>query len=208
MRTRKIKFSAFKFFACLVFFILSNTVYAQGKLSDSKFKTNFSIEQLILRHWEFKEVLLISSNEEDTSIVLPKEGEMKYLDFSSKNTVLYNNYPLYSNNYATRSINMSAFLNLRAYRIAQNLFTDERRIIILDYGDTKVFRNFRIEEFSFNRLVLFDVYDTLGGSKRLLTYELKGKEAQTRSLGAWLHYGNFRTIIWRIRIHCSINSFV
>ncbi len=58
-----------------------------------------------------------------------------------------------------------------------------------------MFRNFRIEEFSFNRLVLSNVYDTLRTNethgKRLLTYELKGKEAQTRSLGAWLHYGSF-----------------
>ncbi len=122
--------SPFKYFACLALLILSNKAYTQSEqLSDSKFTTNFSIEQLILRHWEFKEVRLISSDEQDTSLVSSTDDEMKFLHFSSKNIVLYNDFPLYSNNYATRSINVSAFQNLRTYRIKQSMITDERRII-------------------------------------------------------------------------------
>ncbi len=182
------KLTSLMILAYFTFFVLSTECYAHGELSNSKYNANFTIEKLLLGKWELADAKIISPGGQDTNQVLKEGRELKCLDFFSKKKGIFDEY--FSNKLSPRLPGLA----LLSYRIIKNKLTDEQRLIILERGDTVVFRDYQIEEFTYNRLVLAE-YNNLNdidqSEKTRLTYQRSEKDGQVRSVGTWLHHGAF-----------------
>lgn len=182
------KLISLKILAYFTFLILSTAGFAHAELLNSKFNTNFSIEKLILGKWELEDAKTISLDSQDTSQVSTENQDLKCLDFFSKEKGLFDEY--FSNKLYPRLPGLA----LLSYQLESNKLTDELRLVIFEKGDSVVFRNFQIEEFTYNRLVLASYSgqnDNDKSEKKQLTYQRPGKDGQVRSVGVWLHYGAF-----------------